>query len=78
MTVSPKVVKRKSVNRLVAAGRLTHVYGQYVQYKDRAYDEPNGPFHNRITPFRKGVANRHYTTAPRPIEGAVLLYPVAP
>ena len=46
------------------AERLARFYGEYVDQKDRTHDEsqdchPNLP-HIRITPFRKGVANRRF------------------
>lgn len=63
MTVSPQSwLKQYYVNRSVAAGRLTRFWG-YVGHYHEDNDETQKktqsiPLPIRITPFRKGVANR--------------------
>ena len=51
------------------AERLARFYGEYVGHEDQTYDEsqdchPNLP-HIRLTPFRKGVANRRFCNSAR-------------
>ena len=47
----------------VQAVRSARFYGEYVGQNGQAYDKPQKLLssvpHNRITPFPKGVANRH-------------------
>lgn len=52
----------------VLTERLARFYGEYVGQNGQAYQSPQKLLssvpHNRITPFLKGVANRHLATAP--------------
>ena len=62
--VSPMNLEQFNASRSGATERLARFYAEYVGHKDQTYDEsqdchPNLP-HIRLTPFRKGVANRRF------------------
>ena len=58
----------------VPAERSARFYGEYVQHHCHAHEDPQGfrpepVSHNCITPFLKGVANRHFYNSARPFQG---------